>query len=306
MITINYIVAQADCANMTRNGVVPFQNETLNCTVRAVVKDGEPWFVAKDVCDALEIGNSRQAVSYLDDDEKGVTTNDTLGGTQQVSIINESGLYSLILRSRKPEAKKFKKWVTAEILPSIRKTGGYMTTRPEETPEQIMVRAVLLTQNAIKRKDEHIHQLEAERERNAAYVIYGKSVEVANGSKLIGTYAKMLTQGGMIIGERRLFALLRALGILGKTGSRYNEPCQYYIEKGYFRVTTRTITHSDGVEQTKITPRLLPKGQIWLTDKFYKLWNTNPEVFTPFVGKGSYLRLDMKEYIAKGNIDDVV
>ena len=130
-------------------------------------------------------------------------------------------------------------------------------------------------------------------------------MEVAKGSKLIGTYAKMLTQGGMIIGEKRLFALLRELGILGKTGSRYNEPCQYHIEKGYFRVTTRTITHSDGVEQTKITPRLLPKGQIWLTDKFYKLWGTTPEVFTPFVGKGSCLRLDMQDYIARGDIDDV-
>lgn len=299
---------QGENALMPQNGVVPFQNETLNCTVRAVVKDGEPWFVAKDVCDALELRTDNLR-AILEEDEIDTVNPYTIGvaqnGGRAPLIINESGLYSLILRSRKPEAKKFKKWVTAEVLPSIRKTGGYMTTRPEDTPEQIMARAVLLAQDAIKRKDDHIHQLEAEREKNAAYVIYGKSVEVAKGSKLIGTYAKMLTQGGMIIGEKRLFALLRELGILGKTGSRYNEPCQYHIEKGYFRVTTRTITHSDGVEQTKITPRLLPKGQIWLTDKFYKLWNTNPGVFTPFVGKGSCLRLDMKEYIARGDIDDV-
>lgn len=296
---------QGENALMPQNGVVPFQNETLNCTVRAVVKDGEPWFVAKDVCDALSIADSKSSLRFLEDDEKGVHSMHTLGGIQQVSIINESGLYSLILRSRKPEAKKFKKWVTAEVLPSIRKTGGYMVARPEETPEEIMARAMLIAGDTIKRQTERLKQLETEREKNAAYVIYGKSVEVANGSKLIGTYAKMLTQGGMIIGEKRLFALLRELGILGKTGSRYNEPCQYHIEKGYFRVTTRTITHSDGVEQTKITPRLLPKGQIWLTDKFYKLWNTNPGVFTPFVGKGSCLRLDMKEYIARGDIDDV-
>ena len=102
-------------------------NAALGCSVRTVIINEEPWFVAKDVCDALEIGNSRQAVSYLDDDEKGVTTNDTLGGTQQVSIINESGLYSLILRSRKPEAKKFKKWVTEEVLPTIHKHGIYAT-----------------------------------------------------------------------------------------------------------------------------------------------------------------------------------
>lgn len=299
---------QGENALMPQNGVVPFQNETLNCTVRAVVKDGEPWFVAKDVCDTLEI-RTDSIRSILEDDEVDSINPNSIGvaqnGGRAPLIINESGLYSLILRSRKPEAKKFKKWVTAEVLPAIRKTGGYMVARPEETPEEIMARAMLIAGDTIKRQTERLKQLETEREKNAAYVIYGKSVEVANGSKLIGTYAKMLTQGGMIIGEKRLFALLRELGILGKTGSRYNEPCQYHIEKGYFRVTTRTITHSDGVEQTKITPRLLPKGQIWLTDKFYKLWNTNPGVFTPFVGKGSCLRLDMKEYIARGDIDDV-
>ena len=122
---INNIInhkTQGENALMPQNGVVPFQNETLNCTVRAVVKDGEPWFVAKDVCDALEIGNVSQAVSYLDEDEKSnIITNDIAqNGGRAPLIINESGLYSLILRSRKPEAKKFKKWVTAEVLPSIR------------------------------------------------------------------------------------------------------------------------------------------------------------------------------------------
>lgn len=225
---------QGENALMPQNGVVPFQNETLNCTVRAVVKDGEPWFVAKDVCDALEIGNVSQAVSYLDEDEKSnIITNDIAqNGGRAPLIINESGLYSLILRSRKPEAKKFKKWVTAEVLPSIRKTGGYMTTRPEDTPEQIMARAVLLAQDAIKRKDDHIHQLEAERERNAAYVIYGKSVEVANGSKLIGTYAKMLTQGGMIIGEKRLFALLGSWGFSAKPEAVTTNPVNTTLRRG--------------------------------------------------------------------------
>ncbi|WP_297545239.1 phage antirepressor KilAC domain-containing protein [uncultured Akkermansia sp.] len=305
MTTINYIVAQADCANMTGNGIKLFQNSDLNCTIEVIERNGEPWIFAKEVCEALGYSNISKALLNVREKWKGITSRDTLKGKQSVSIINEAGLFALVMKSKMPKAVEFQDWVCEEVLPSIRKTGGYMTTRPEDTPEQIMARAVLLAQDAIKRKDDHIHQLEAERERNAAYVIYGKSVEVANGSKLIGTYAKMLTQGGMIIGEKRLFALLRELGILGKTGSRYNEPCQYHIEKGYFRVTTRTITHSDGVEQTKITLRLLPKGQIWLTDKFYKLWNTNPEVFTPFVGKGSCLRLDMKEYIARGDMDDV-
>lgn len=94
-------------------------------SVRVVEKNGDPWFVAKDVCDCLDIGNSRQALTYLDEDEKGVTTNDTLGGVQEMSIVSESGLYSLILRSRKPESKTFKRWITHDVIPSIRKTGSY-------------------------------------------------------------------------------------------------------------------------------------------------------------------------------------
>ncbi|PNC91026.1 phage antirepressor Ant [Akkermansia muciniphila] len=248
---------------MPQNGVVPFQNETLNCTVRAVVKDGEPWFVAKDVCDALEIGNSRQAVSYLDDDEKGVTTNDTLGGTQQVSIINESGLYSLILRSRKPEAKKFKKWVTAEVLPSIRKHGAYATKAKLEEmlsdPD-----AMILTLQALKAEREKRKALEAKAAEDAPYAHFGRCVEVSEGCILIGEFAKILAQNGMETGQNRLFEYLRNEGIMGRHGNRHNVPAQEYIEAGYFRLTYRVIQRSDGSQQSKPTPYLTPRGQIWL------------------------------------------
>ena len=141
---------------MQQNGVMPFQNETLNCTVRAVVKDGEPWFVAKDVCNALSIADSKSSLRFLEDEEKGVHSMHTLGGTQQVSIINESGLYSLILRSRKPEAKKFKKWVTAEILPSIRKHGVYATGEKLEEmladPDTMILTLQVLKTEREKRK----------------------------------------------------------------------------------------------------------------------------------------------------------
>ena len=106
------------------NGIQVFENSGLG-SVRVVMHNGEPWFVAKDVCDCLELTNTSQTISYLDDDEKGVTTNYTPGGKQEMSMISEAGLYSLILRSRKPEAKAFKRWVTHDILPSIRKTGSY-------------------------------------------------------------------------------------------------------------------------------------------------------------------------------------
>jgi prophage antirepressor-like protein len=113
------------------NELVVFKNEELRAEVRTIEIENEPWFVAKDVCDALGIGNVSMALSKLDNDEKGISKIDTLGGNQSLSIINESGLYSLILRSNKPEAKKFKKWVTSEVLPSIRKTGAYISTMPD-------------------------------------------------------------------------------------------------------------------------------------------------------------------------------
>lgn len=106
------------------NNMQIFENSQFG-SIRTVMQEGEPWFVAKDVCDVLELGNSRQALTRLDEDEKGVISTDTLGGSQEMSIVNEPGLYTLILGSRKPEAKAFKRWVTHEVLPAIRKTGRY-------------------------------------------------------------------------------------------------------------------------------------------------------------------------------------
>ena len=181
---INNIInhkTQGENALMPQNGVVPFQNETLNCTVRAVVKDGEPWFVAKDVCDALEIGNVSQAVSYLDEDEKSnIITND-------------------------------------------------------------------IAQNG-----------------DAPYAYFGRCVEVSEGCILIGEFAKILAQNGMETGQNRLFEYLRNEGIMGRHGNRHNVPAQEYIEAGYFRLTYRVIQRSDGSQQSKPTPYLTPRGQIWL------------------------------------------
>ena len=248
---------------MPQNGVVPFQNETLNCTVRAVVKDGEPWFVAKDVCNALSIADSKSSLRFLEDEEKGVHSMHTLGGTQQVSIINESGLYSLILRSRKPEAKKFKKWVTAEVLPSIRKHGAYATKAKLEEmlsdPD-----AMILTLQALKAEREKRKALEAKAAEDAPYAHFGRCVEVSEGCILIGEFAKILAQNGMETGQNRLFEYLRNEGIMGRHGNRHNVPAQEYIEAGYFRLTYRVIQRSDGSQQSKPTPYLTPRGQIWL------------------------------------------
>lgn len=254
---------------MPQNGVVPFQNETLNCTVRAVVKDGEPWFVAKDVCDALEIGNVSQAVSYLDEDEKSnIITNDIAqNGGRAPLIINESGLYSLILRSRKPEAKKFKKWVTAEVLPSIRKHGMYATG------EKLM-ELLAQPENAIKvfraLKDEQDRRKELEEkvEENAPKVLFCEAVKASSNSVLVGELAKILRQNGVSTGQNRLFARLREEGYLGKVGENYNLPTQRSMDMGLFEIKKWSFTDPNGVNVVKRTTKVTGKGQVYFVTKF--------------------------------------
>lgn len=129
-----------------------FNNEATGGSfgLSAMEKDGQIWFVAADVCKALEIKNSRDALSNLDEDEKGVATTDTLGGRQQVATINESGLYSLVLRSRKESAKRFKKWITSQVVPSIRKHGGYINGQ-EALPAEQQAQTLQVIQQEAKR-----------------------------------------------------------------------------------------------------------------------------------------------------------
>lgn len=137
--------------------VIPFAFDAL--TVRAVLRDGEPWFVAQDVCKALTVENNRDAMARLDDDEKDVGIIDTLGGAQEMTIISESGLYSLTLTSRKPEAKRFKKWITSEVLPSIRKTGGYNLAKPVPSRMEILQLAMEAELARIKAEEERDHAI---------------------------------------------------------------------------------------------------------------------------------------------------
>lgn len=130
-----------------------------DCRVRTVQRDNEPWFVLKDVCDVLGISKYRDTASRLDDDERGLARVDTLGGPQEMTIINESGLYSVILRSDKPEARHFRKWITSEVLPSIRKTSGYIVGQETISPEELMAKALLIAQQKIAERDAKIADL---------------------------------------------------------------------------------------------------------------------------------------------------
>lgn len=251
------------------NEIQTFESDQFG-QVRAVRSEGgEPMFVAKDVCAALGLGNSRQALSRLDDDEKGVISTDTPGGEQQMQAVNEAGLYVLVLSSRKPEARAFKRWVTHEVLPALRRDGGYMVAR-DETPEQTMARAVLLAQATIDRQKSRIAGLEAENEEMRPKALFADAVAASDGTCLIGELAKMMRQNGVDVGQNRLFAMLREDGYLGKAGQNRNVPTQRSMELGLFRIKETAITHSDGHVTINRTPKVTGKGQRYFLERYGK------------------------------------
>ena len=238
--------------------------------IRALVdSQGAPAFVAKDVCLALGIGKYRDAVSTIDDDERGSVLVDTPGGEQQMTIVTEPGFYKLVMRSRKPEAKAFQRWVTHEVLPALRRDGGYMVAR-DETPEQTMARAVLLAQATIDRQKSRIAGLEAENEEMRPKALFADAVAASDGTCLIGEFAKMLRQNGVDVGQNRLFAMLREDGYLGKVGQNRNVPTQRSMELGLFRIKETAITHSDGHVTINRTPKLTGKGQRYFIERYGK------------------------------------
>ena len=230
---------------------------------------GEPWFVAKDVCSVLELNNVSQALTRLDDDEKSsITLNDGTPGSPNKSIVSESGLYALVLASRKPEAHEFKRWVTHEVLPQIRRTGGYIPTNDTDDDMTILAKAVMIgqrTMEAQKRKiaaqSERIKTLEPKAR-------FADAVSASDGTCLIGELAKMLRQNGMDIGQNRLFQILRDDGFLGKTGSNRNVPTQKAMDMRLFKIKETAIEHSDGHVTINRTPKVTGKGQTYFIGRY--------------------------------------
>ena len=229
--------------------------------VRTITDEhGEPWFVAKDVCDVLELGTEQ--IRRLDDDEKGLRKVQTPGGSQQVSIISESGLYALIMRSNKPQAKPFRKWVTAEILPTIRRTGGYIAAQPNETPEQIMAKAILIAQDTIARQQAQIEEYRPK-------ALFADAVSASHTSIIVGELAKLLRQNGVEIGQNRLFAELREEGFLiRRQGTDYNMPTQRSMEMGLFEIKERAVSDQNGVVRVTKTPKVTGKGQVYFVNRY--------------------------------------
>lgn len=234
--------------------------------VRTVLINNEPWFVAKDVCEILEITNPTMALQRLDNDERAKFN---LGRQGETNIVNEPGLYTLILGSRKPEAKQFKRWVTHEVIPAIRKHGAYMTP---ETIEKVLTDPDTIIKLATNLKEERAKRMAAEAlvEKQKPKVVFAKAVETSDDTILVGQLAKIIAQNGIKIGQNRLFQWMRDNGYLGKKGAHYNEPTQYSMDLGLFEVKERTVNNPDGSIRITRTTKVTGKGQIYFINKFVR------------------------------------
>ena len=232
--------------------------------VRTVEINGEPWFVANDICYALDLTNTTMAMSRLDDDER---TKFNLGRQGEANVVNEFGLYNLVLASRKPEAKQFKRWITHDVIPTIRRHGAYMTDgiieRTLQDPDYLIQLATTLKEERAKRQ-----LAEAENYKNKPMVLFAESVQASDNSCLIGELAKIISQNGVSIGQNRLFEWLRENGYLIKGGERRNQPTQYSMELGLMEIKKRTIDNPDGSIRVTVTTKVTGKGQIYFVNKF--------------------------------------
>ncbi|MEE0114596.1 MAG: phage antirepressor KilAC domain-containing protein [Ruminococcus sp.] len=234
--------------------------------VRIVQIDGEPWFVLTDVCRELDLANPTMVAKKLDNDER---TKFDLGRQGETTIVNESGLYTVILRSDKPQAKPFRKWVTSVVLPSIRKHGAYMT---DQALEKALTNPDFLIQLAtqLKTEQEQRRRLETtvaaqskQMEQDKPKVLFADSVAASSSSILIGELAKLIKQNGVDMGQRRLFAWMRENGYLIKRcGSEYNLPTQRSMERGLMEIKETSVIHS-GYTTISKTPKVTGKGQVY-------------------------------------------
>lgn len=239
--------------------------------IRTVTKNNEPWFVAIDVCNALELSNPTVVVGRLDEDER---TKFNLGRQGMTNIVSEYGLYNLILASRKKEAKKFKRWITHEVIPSIRKHGAYMSSEVIEKtlsdPDYLIRLATNLKEEKAKRA-----LAEAQIERDKPKVLFADTVSSSNKSCLVGELAKLISQEAIRrgeinkkIGQNNLFAWMRSNGYLCKSGERKNQPLQQYVEQGLFELKKGTYVDANGVNVLTTTTKVTGKGIIYFINKF--------------------------------------
>ena len=241
------------------NELQVFKNQEFGL-VRTLTLNDEPWFVGKDVASILKYTNTTKAIRDHVDEEDKLTERIVLSGQNREAIfINESGLYSLILSSKMPSAKKFKRWVTSEVLPALRKTGQYQVK--ELSGQELMAKALIEAQSVLAAKDKQIEEMKPK-------ALFADAVSASEDCIPIGELAKFLSQNGIKTGRNRLFAWLRDNGYLIKSGSEANQPTQRYMEQGLFKLKQRTITKPSGVSIPKPLTLVTGKGQRYFIDLF--------------------------------------
>ena len=226
--------------------------------VRAFIEDGEPLFVAKDICAILDLGNPRSSLALLDEDEKGVHSVDTPGGKQNMTTVTEPGFYKLVMRSRKPEAKAFQRWVTHEVLPALRRDGAYVASDGTEDDDVLMARALFAADKAIKRKDARIKELEAAnaslKAKSRAFDLW---VDDTDGLISVTKAGKLLKSLDPTMGAKKLRACLREAGYIEKATLSCTVKA---IEPGYMRERMTKFIGRDGRERFKSYGALTAKG----------------------------------------------
>jgi anti-repressor protein len=248
------------------NDVTIFRKDEFGA-VRAVMLEGEPWFVAADVCRALGLGNSSDVIKRLDEDERTLVSIEGASNGLPVNAVNEPGLYALILGSRKPEAKAFKRWITHEVIPEIRKTGGYIAGQEMMDDDQLLANALMVAQRKIAERNKQLEAANEKIKADAPKVLFAETVEKAETCISIGTLAKILNQAGLDIGERRLFERLRNDKWLNSKGRNWNIPSQKSMDMGLMRVHESTVSRSSGIQINK-TPLITGKGQRFFLDLY--------------------------------------
>lgn len=242
-----------------------FENSEFGAIRTVTDRVNSVWFCGSDVAKALGYERGAKAVAdHVDSEDKhDVPIRDSIGRMQNTAFINESGLYSLVLSSKLPTAKKFKRWVISEVLPSIRKNGGYIAGQENMSDDELMAKALLVAQNKIAERDKQIERMKPKE-------IFADAVSASETSILVGDLAKLISQNGYKIGQKRLFEWLRTNNFLIKCGSSRNMPQQRFVEQGLFEVKESNVQNPDGSVRITRTTKVTGKGQLYFVNKFLK------------------------------------
>lgn len=250
------------------NTITTFKNTEFG-EIRVVMRESEPWFVGKDVAEKLGYERADNAIrSHVDTDDKLMHQISASGQKRKMYLINESGLYSLILGSKLPSAKRFKHWVTSEVLPSIRKNGGYIANQENLSDDELLERALIVAQRKIEERNKEIAQQREQIAEMQPKAVFADAVSSSSNSILVRDMAKLLKQNGVDIGEKRLFEYLRNNGYLIKRpGADYNSPTQKSMELGLFEIKETVVAHTNDTRVHK-TSKITGKGQRYFINKF--------------------------------------